>query len=247
MIIRQKQMRAFTSADAPLFETRAAEHLKQDFPKHSAFLGEEGLTQIVKHGREQAGSYGLTATGHVTFFIDLMLLLGWRFDADPQLPWAADVLSDMSLRADVKAQTLHQRATDYLDLVLGPDNEYIDLAQTRLLGEPLEMLGGAKEFLTEMKHRLKRVFPEKCLYLGDAGLEQLIRNAAASATRYDVRILVGVMLFAAMMLMLGSSFDSDPLFGWATKVLEDKQIKSPEERIQRLHAAGIEYLKQWCA
>lgn len=220
--------------------------MREKFPKHAKFLGERGIARIINHGRDQARVYGLTAAGHVTLFIDLMLLLGWRFDVDPQLQWAAEVLNDASLPADPKAQSLLRMATDYLNLILGPNNEYIDKAQTRLLGEPLGMLG-VEDFMAELKSRLRRVYPEKCHYLGDAAIEDLIRNAAASAARHDLRVPLAVLLFSGMMLMLGSSFDSDPLFGWVTNVLEDKQIKNPDERVERLYAAGIDYLKQWCA
>lgn len=246
MVIRPQQVEVFESAESPHFEVRAVRHVMEAFPKHSRFLGDAGVAEAVKYGRAQARVYGLTGAGQATLFIDLSLLLGRRFDSDPQLPWAADVLSDTS-SSDKKARTLHRRATDYLDLVSGPNNEYIDKAQSRLMNETLQAPGAEPAFSLELKQRLKSVFPEKCLYLGEQGVEDLLRNAAASAARYGLGSPPGVMLFSAIMLMLGSWFDSDPLFSWAQNVLNDRQIAAPQQRIERLHAAGLDYLKQWCA
>ncbi len=247
MIIRPDQMEEFANSNSPNFELAAMRHVQEQFPKHSIFLGEAGVRETVQYGRKQSAGYRLSTSNYVVLFIDLTLLIGRGFDTDPQLPWAADVLTDKSASAGDKAQTLHQRAMDYLDLVSGPDNAYIDAAQTRLLQEPLEIIGAPQAFLIELKARLTRVFPEKALYLGDKGLERLILKAAAVSGRYGVANPQGVTLVAAMMFMLGSSFDTDPLFSWAATVLNDKQIASQGDRIQRLHAAGIAYLKQWCA
>ena len=247
MIVRPEQMEKFASADSPQFEANAVLHVQENFPKHAGFLGENGVKDLVQYGRKQAAGYGFLSSAHVTLYIDLMLLLGRGFDSDPQLPWAASALTGKKSKPDEKAEVLHQRAMDYLDLVSGPANEFIDAAQSRLLQEPLEIPSAPAAFMKELTSRLKKVFPEKALYLGDDGLGELIRAAAAASGKYELSKPQGVMLFAGMMFLLGSSFDSDPLFGWATTILKDKRNASSDERIQHLHAAGISYLKQWCA
>ena len=240
-------MEVFGSTDSPHFEPAAVQHVTERFPKHFRFLGDTGAKETVQYGRTQAAKHGLSTSGYAILFIDLTLLLGRGFDSDPQLAWAADILDDRRSTADDKAQALYQSAMDYLDLVSGPDNAYIDAAQSRLLEEPLEIAGAPEAFMSELKKRLKKVFPEKALYLGEEGLDQLVRKAAARSGQYGLANPQGVMLFTGMMFMLGSSFDSDPLFSWASDVLNDKRITSHGERSHRLHAAGIAYLKQWCA
>lgn len=247
MIIRSAQIATFESSDAPNFVSAAVAHVKESFPKHSRFLGETGVLETVQYGRRQSARYGLSKLSYAILFIDLMLSLGRRFDNDPQLPWAADALTDESSGTDDKVQTLHQRAMDYLDLVSGPANEYIDNAQSRLLREPSPIAGTSLPSSTDLMTRLEELFPEKALYLGKQGLDSLVQNAAAKSDQCGLATPPGVTLFAGMMFMLGSDFDSDPLFSWAASVLNDQRITSQDERIQRLYAAGMTYLKQWCA
>ena len=248
MKVRAEHKEAFAKADSPHFQIAAEQHLKQEFPKHSRFLGEPGVTEAVHYARTQAAKYNLTAAGHAMLFLDLTMLLGLSFDHDPQLPWANAALSEAGVPENEKAQKLYQRAMNYLELVSGPGNQYIDRAQTRLLSETLVVDAAPLIFMGELKKRLKRVFPEKALYLGEDGLEGLIRNAATVAGRYGLASPPGVSLFAGIMFMLGSGFATDPLFSsWVASALAGQQSASPAARIEALHAGGIGYLKQWCA
>lgn len=245
--IRNEQMETFERADAPHFEPRTIRHLKEAFPKHCEFLGEDGIHTIVRYGVKQASAYGLTNQSGVGLFIDLVLLLGRGFDTDPQLSWAAEILNDKS-RTDQneRADNLFEKATEYLDRVSGPNNEFIDEAQRRILDTSIEMPFRDARFEDETLGRLRNIWPQKYAYLGEAGARRLIQQGIEAAKRYGITDESGCLVYIGLMYMLGSSFDTDPLFAWAGVILNDK-AEDQTGKIGRLYFEAINYLKQWCA
>lgn len=244
--IRNKQMEAFERADAPHFEPRTIRHLKEAFPKHCEFLGEDGIRTVVRYGVQQASAYGLTNQSGVGLFIDLMLLLGRGFDTDSQLPWATEILNDES-RADQneRADNLFEKATEYLDRVSGPSNEFIDEAQRRILYASIEPPSHNARFEDEVSSRLQNIWPQKHAYLGEAGARRLIRQGIEAAKGYGITDESGFLVYIGLMYMLGSSFDTDPLFAWASAILNDEEDQAG--KVGRLYFEAINYLKQWCA
>ncbi len=245
--IRNAQIAAFERADAPHFEPRTIQHLKEAFPKHCGFLGEDGLRTVIRYGIKQASAYGLTNQSGVGLFIDLMLLLGRGFDTDPQLRWAAEVLNDET-RADQKekAEHLFEKATAYLDQVSGPNNEFIDEAQRGILHASIEPPSHDARFEDEVADRLRHIWPQKYAYLGEAEARRFIEQGIGAAKRHGITDQSGFLVYIGLMYMLGSSFDTDPLFAWASEILNDDE-EEQTEKIGRLYFEAINYLQQWCA
>ena len=223
------------------------QHVHEAFPKHSGFLGESGIQEVVRYGVKQGRACGFTWQGPVTLFIDLTLLLGRSFDVDVQLPWAASILGDVSFPDQLaRAERLHAAAIEYLDMVSGPENEFIDAAQRRLTQESLEIRSGSAESLAqEILTRLQRIWPEKYDHVGSNRLHNLVRLGMSSALRYRLEPGTGALLYTIMMYVLGSGFNRDPLFAWAQRVLEGES-RDQVARVEQLYAEGINYLKQWC-
>ena len=94
LTIRQEQMDALSRVALDNFGDRMVVHLKKCFPESCRALGELGTREAIRHGTERAGSYRLTAERDVCRYIDVMLAFGRDFDADPSLPWAAEILGD---------------------------------------------------------------------------------------------------------------------------------------------------------
>ena len=245
--IRKEQMEAFELASAPRFTDAAREHLQAAFPKHCAQLGDAGIRETVRYGIGKAGTYGVVTQAGVSLFLDLMLLLGRGFDTDFQLPWAAEILTDATLSDEQSRITrLHTKAMEYLERVSGPANEFIDEAQRRIGIEPPEWLSKAEPFEVYMLSRLRMIFPQKCDCMGDEILRSLIGKAISKARQYELKTERGVMVLAGLLLMLGSSFDKDPVFASITQVLHDQSSADPQARSKLLHQASLEYLKRWC-
>ncbi len=246
--IRAEQIAVFESADSTHFMLRIFQHVREAFPKHSSLLGEPGIREVVRYGIEQSRAFGLSRQSPVSLFIDLTLLLGRSFHADPQMPWAGDILSDTSLPDELtRAQRLHAAATRYLDIVSGPENEFIDAAQRRCMYEPAHaQTGSGSGFVREVSVRLERIWPEKYRQMDEESRLALIQGGAAKARAYGSDSETGTLVCTALMYMLGSGFDEDPLFSWAHRVLVDAAGQDPAVRIEALHSSALAYLEQWC-
>ncbi len=245
--IRKEQMEAFELASAPRFAEAAKDHLKAALPKHCAQLGDTGVGETVDYGIRKAAAYGVITQAGASLFLDLMLLLGRGFDTDFQLPWAAEILTDAALPDEqTRISLLHTTAMEYLDKVSGPDNEFIDEAQRRIGLESAEWVSKTEPFEVYMLTRLRIIFPQKCDCLGDEILKKLVGKAISKARQYELKTERGVMVLAGLLLMLGSSFDQDPVFASITQVLQNRSIADQQARSKLLHEASLEYLKRWC-
>jgi|RhiMethySRZTD1v2_1073278.scaffolds.fasta_scaffold399678_2 hypothetical protein len=246
--IRKEQIAVFEQAGSPEFALRMEEHILEAFPKHSDFLGREGIREIVCYGVEQGRGLRFVTQSSVCLFIDLTLLLGREFYNDPQLLWAREIIEDDELFPGElsRAQRLHAMAIEYLDSVSGPDNEFIDEAQKRISSEELTISTGSRDlFIREISVRLERIWPEKFNNLNETARMELIRLGVQKAIAYNIGSEPGALFCIGMMFMLGSGFDKDPMFRWSHEILVSAEAIG--EKIARLHAAGIAYLNQWCA
>jgi hypothetical protein len=245
--IRAAQIDVFESAASPHFADKELARVREAFPRHSGILGDDGVREVVRDGITKARELGFTRQSPVSLFIDLTLLLGRYFHADPQMPWAGEILRNVALPDELtRAQRLHAASMEYLEKVSGPDNEFIDAAQSRLLNEPLQVqTGSGSDFIKEVSQRLERIWPEKYRQLDEDRRTILVQEAAGKARAYKIESPVGVLICIVMMYMLGSGFDNDPMFLWAHKILSSEQEGAA--KINQLHATSIACLKQWCA
>lgn len=244
--IRQQQFDNFELANSPYFEERMLLHLRTDFPLHCQFVDEDILKNSIHYGKERARKYGLTEQSSVSFFIDLMFLLGKGFDIDFQLPWAANSLQNMNTNDQLlKAKNLHKYAIEYLDQVSGVNNEYIDKTLNRLVEQAINInTGSIQKFEVYIMPELEYIWPEKYAYLGDENLKKLMWHGIKIARSYGIRSESGSWLCICFAYVLGSYFDKDPLFSWMTRILQ-YDVQSPEKRIEKLYSEVINYLKKW--
>ena len=247
MQVRAEQIEVFDSADSAHFKGKLTAHIREDFPKHSAVLGDEGVREVVRYGMAQSKTHGFTQQSPVSLFTDLTLLLGRRFDHDPQMPWAAWTLKDESPVDELeRARRLHAAATAYLNEASGPANEYIDAAQSRLLDEPVQInTASSAAFAKEVTQRLDRIWPEKNRQLSDESRSALIREAVTKARLYKIESQSGALMCTLMMYLLGVGFDEDPMFAWAQKILSSDLER--DAKLGKLHQASMTCLRQWCA
>lgn len=248
LIISNAQMEALAQAPAKRFENNMIEYVQEYFPKHYGILGEADLRQVIRYGIDQADSYGFISGRDVCLYICLMLMLGSDFDKDLQLPWANEILSDENI-ADLttRIDRLYGEAMAYLDRVAGPQNEHLEHALFKIRKATVQDLLGSStgDYESHMFARLSDIYPEKRKAVGEDNIRKLIRHGVASAEGYDISSEHGQGIFVLLMFMLGSAFDRDPQFSWATKVLDDDEITDAGVRFDRLHGEAIVYLDKW--
>ena len=257
MIIRREQMRVFEQVMQTGFEERMLARIREFFPKHPVMLGEEQLLLLVRLAVEKARRHTLITERNVALFLDLMCLLGSGFDADPQMPWAAEILADRSLAADdERTDVLHERGWRFAQTVAEDLEDYVEKGDSsRLIAalKSIDLLGmeeltpdAAAQLAHEVASNLKTAFPIRCATIGDACLTALLDHAHQSASRYGINNGRAVSLFAALSLVVGAGFDNDPQLPWASRNLRDPSTANdPISRTRRLHRGALQCLREW--
>jgi hypothetical protein len=247
--VRREQLEVFDRKAADDFEGLLVEHLREWFPKKYDYLKPEGSRAVVKHGLARAKFYKLTDQYTLSSYTDLVFLLGSDFDTDPQFPWAAEILNDAE-RTDetTRAASLYAQAYEYFEQVAGPDGKFIDEALGRAAeaaAQSFTEAPGSAEFYARVLGLFKSLFPQKYVYVGELGLRRLVPQAVESARRYGLHGSRDVALYACLMFMLGSGFDTDPQFPWAAAALAGEEEVDGASKVERLYGAAMQYLASW--
>ena len=114
MKIRSEQLRSFGEAAIERLGCRLAAHVQRVWPERYEQMGEKAVRTWVRAGEKRARGYGIEDDYDLTRYVDLMVILGERFDTDPQLPWAGEALRDAELTAAEKLGRLLERAKQHL-------------------------------------------------------------------------------------------------------------------------------------
>lgn len=256
LVIRPEQMEAFEEAAIRAFEDRTYKHLQQYFPGHCLLLGEEQMRRVIQQGWQKAKSYDLTAECCVRSYIEFMCLLGSGFDTDPLLPWAAEILDDKTVSDQIeRGDRLYDKAWDYIDHIA---RDYRDAGgqptTARFVGElrrlrhvrnDILMPDTIPRFSRDLIEWIENVFPAKCRYVGEDRVNELIPRGIEMARAYGITTERGVTLFTVLMFVLGHGFADDLLLPWASATLNDKGITNQTDRVDRLYAEGVGFLKRW--
>ena len=244
MKIRREQIEVFEEARLPAFEDEMVEHLKEFTPMHSEVLGEEGIRPIIQLGMERAKKYGWTHKGPVRFYIELFFMLGVDFDTDPQFPWTRQLLADPSVPDQTeRADRLHAKVMDYIEVVGGPSREYAKRALSKAKALPFEGTPvSSADFENEVIRRMNTMHPEKCSYVGEKPLRSLIPHALKQAQQYSVTSDAGVALFIGLMFALGHGVITDPKYPFIERTLKNTRFADPAKRAERAYAKIMTYL-----
>jgi hypothetical protein len=232
-IIRKAHMEAFEKAAVEGFEDRMLDHLRRFLPRHCEASGEASIRRLSQQD--------------VCLYISLMVMLGSGFDADPQLPWAAAILKEKSeTRPEVMTTALCTRAMGYLDRVEGQNSEYLERVLRTMFRHPLydawQPLTG--DFERDVVDLLLRTWRKKCEDMGHDAMHGLVESGLQAASRYGIKSQCGMTVYVGLMLLLGSSFDSDPQFQWAQSILNEPSLSDESERVKKLYGSAVEHLKR---
>jgi hypothetical protein len=229
LVLREQQLQAFRKVAVERFEERLLAHVEKHFTAQSRRLGRAQMLVVIRHSLERGAVHGFTTERDACLYLSLTLRLGGFFDIDPQLPWAAAILSDPALSdPSLRIDCLYAEASDFLRRVIGPDAGQLRAALARLAGDPPPALAGGVLPL------LCGVFPEKYEVVGEEALRLLIAQGLPAAARHGIAAGPGATLFLLFMFLLGSGVDADPQFPWAAVAL----AVPGSEAAARLYAAG---------
>lgn len=112
LTIRAQQMRVFAKA---MLESWIVEHLSEFFPDEIAGLDSAEIFSRVRAAIEQANRHGFVTDSQMCRFVDLTFILGPAFVQDPNLPWAAEILTDKRLTdPEMRMELLFGAARDHV-------------------------------------------------------------------------------------------------------------------------------------
>ncbi len=252
--IRAKHMEAFRAEAMIDFEERMIAHLRQFSPEHFHLLDVEQVRAVIREGVARAARHDLTSERSVRYYVDVMVLLGGGFDADPLLPWAATILAsadDEAARVDrlyaAACAQVERALEDYNARDEGVDQERFIVELRRLRDESEAPLTAATlpDFRARVTARFAGVFARACEQAGDAGVSAAVDHGLASASMHGIVTERGAAIFVALVFFLGAGFTRDPLLPWVRLILDDAAPGGPAARVERLHAGVVAYLGQW--
>lgn len=106
--------------------------------------------------------------------------------------------------------------------------------------EQLAVFGplGKKAFEDRMLQHLNKIFPEQCKALGEPKLRETIQYGTQRAASYLITSERDVCKYIDLMIIYGRDFDQDTNLPWAQAVLQNKNIRDPSAKIERLYKAA---------
>ncbi|MFO1372492.1 MAG: hypothetical protein U1F42_08880 [Candidatus Competibacteraceae bacterium] len=223
----------------------------RNFPQALRDPGKEQVRKVIRLGLKQAEKYGLVSERDVHLYVGLMFMLGSYFDRDPQLPWAAKILTDEIIPdPNARADRLHSRAMAYLNEAAGEESQYLERALRKIRELPVSVLARTGEdkqisFGDYMLKLLYALFFEKYEVVGDPNIRQLVRQGYQAARSYNLIGEPGIATYICLMFIFGSGFDCDPQYPWAEAVLSDAALTDPTKKGESLYKSAIAYLDKW--
>jgi hypothetical protein len=106
--------------------------------------------------------------------------------------------------------------------------------------EQLAVFGpvGQKAFADRMIAHLKKVFPQQSESLGEPKLRETIQYGTQRAAAYKMISEVDVCKYIDLMIFYGRDFDKDPNLPWAQSILQNRALRNPTAKIERLYKAA---------
>jgi hypothetical protein len=245
--IRKAQNQEFKIAGMRDFEKRMVQHLCKYFPIQGEVLGDEQMLKVVQYGIAKAQSHGFKTERNMAVYLTLVPMLGSTFDADVQLPWTAEILNDENdTNNKSRVDRLAEKALEFHKLAIGQDSILVKtLIKHR--GKSFEelLLPATGSFEEKVIVQMKGLYGEKYKAIGEDNTLRLIQHGRMEAEQFDIKTDGGVSVFIAMMYLMGSGFFRDPIYPWAAEVLNDKEITTEQERVDRLYEEATAFFDKW--
>jgi len=187
---------------------------------------------------------GYSCCGPLRLFVELSLLFGSSFTEDPQYPWVREALHPSPMLEMTWATRLHERASDVLDAIHGPDNVYTNHALVRLEAFAAAPPALSADTLVDgALAALARIHPQKFAYIGEVAAQQVVDLAQREAQRQGVDTPHATLLFAVLMFSFGSGCTRDPLYPWIERTLANPIVDDARMRVARVQQKALTWLR----
>jgi len=222
-------------------------HLWKRFPQHCVILTDPLTRRAIDAGIERAASHRFRDDGDVRAFVMLMVLLGSHFDEDPQLPWAGEHLrrTEGATRREAMIGLLAATSAQ-MEPVIGRNGEYYRYALTRAAEPDFEEIAATYDGSDDsLRAMLRHLHWRKFQALGDERVERMLADARAATARHGLTTPPGIVVYLALMFLLGSAIDSDPFHPWVNQTLAYYGGIDPDELARLFHAEATGILRRY--
>lgn len=113
LVLSEQQAAEMKVRERDLFADELFAAMQKEYPTRFSSLGEATMREWVRYGCSRSARYGIQTQPGMRAYVALMMLLGRRFDEDPELPWASDLLG-RRLPPTEKMSRLQRVAQEYL-------------------------------------------------------------------------------------------------------------------------------------
>jgi len=108
LVIRNEQREVFRTRARERFDAWLTEHVRQRWPDRPICADAGALARFLAETVALAQRAGMVSGTQIADYVDLVMLLGPGWRADPRLPWADDVLGSDGLDGRAKLRVLMQ-------------------------------------------------------------------------------------------------------------------------------------------
>ena len=113
--VRAEPNEPIAPAEAGAVAGRIAARLGAVFPRKARVLGDAGVADVTARGLAVAGRYNVGTPRGAFACTAMMFVAGTHFDAEPQLPWVAEILRDpLPAEPAARANRLVDALTSFL-------------------------------------------------------------------------------------------------------------------------------------
>jgi hypothetical protein len=112
--------------------------------------------------------------------------------------------------------------------------------------EQMAALAGAQadKLMTSLRSYVRRNFSEECASLTDRELLERLAAIVGHANTYGITGKRGLYKYAAIAMVYGDEFDSNPEHEWMVDYLTDEDVPDADERMGRLYAEIIDRMEE---
>jgi hypothetical protein len=100
-----------------------------------------------------------------------------------------------------------------------------------------------QDFVNRMITHVGKFFPQQSAALGEATTRETIGYGINRARSYGIVAERDVCKYIDLTVVFGRDFDRDKKLPWARSVLEDRTLRGPSDRTDRLYKAAMENLR----
>ena len=243
LTIRDAQIELLGREPRARFEADLARHLRRYFP-HECERGD--VAGFVRIGIERAAAHGFNTRYETALYLNLMAMLGVEFDEDPQMPWAARGLDDLSIPSPCARLTrFYDCAVAYLESTCGQKNLYLVRAKLRIRRQRFDSLNRFRwnALPAVLTGLLEEIYPQKAAYAGESAMKDLALYAVSTALKRGVSTGRAAGIHALHLFMLGSGYERDPLYPWAAGILDAGGAGPVDTRFDRVLEASLTYME----